>query len=88
MEILNSFLAQIFEKFKAGNPTLAAILAVILVLLNLNIDPILASLNISGALASTIKVVLLSISAILGSKTYQFLPQNAKEIKSKKDVKL
>lgn len=74
VQVLNSFLAPIFDKFKAANPTVAGILAVILIIVNMNIDPILVSFGITNASAvTTIKLLLFTVAALLGSRTTQFM---------------
>lgn len=76
--LLNQFLAPLFENLKAKNPTIAMILAVVLITVNLNIDAILLAVGITNqSLAGTIKLLLLAISTLMGSKTFQFLPENA-----------
>jgi uncharacterized membrane protein YvlD (DUF360 family) len=78
VQILNQFLAPLFDRFKASNPTVAGILAVVLIIINMNIDPILTSFGIVNAsLVTTIKLLLFTIAALLGSRTQQFMNKDA-----------
>lgn len=79
MEILTGLIAQFFDKFKIANPTVAAVVIGLLIVFNLNADAIFATLGITGAIANTIKVILVILTGAIGSRTAAFLPAKESE---------
>jgi hypothetical protein len=78
MSFIESFLAQIFDKFKASNPKIATIIIFILGVFIYAIQNGLPEL-IGTDLTKVLEWVVFVLAALTGSRTYNYLPKDDKK---------
>lgn len=78
MSFIESFLAQIFDKFKASNPKIATIIIFILGVLLYAVQNGLGDI-IGVDLNKVVEWLVFIMAALTGSRTYNYLPKEDKK---------